>query len=155
MSNLIALAHEFPTIGYGVAIDIESAIRQEGIELEYWPFESKIVGALIEYEPGCWTIVCNTNIQHGRRRFTLAHELVHYKLHRNLIPTASLWCSSGGRRPYMEREADHYAAAILIPENTLRPLTASCTWTVKELADAYQVSKRAMEIRLSELGITQ
>lgn len=153
-ADILTWADDFPTKEYGLAIDIESVIRQEGIDLNFWPFSTNIIGALIEEIPKHWTIVCNTEMTKGAQRYTMAHELVHYKLHRNIIPSATLWCYKHGNRRYtLEKQADKVAAAILIPERTLRLVVDNCTWTIDQLADAYQVSNKAMAIRLMELGI--
>lgn len=59
----------------------------------------------------------------GRYRFTLAHEIGHWWLHRNLYPespaeTPSFVMRSGGSQQRIEWQADYFAASLLMP----RPL---------------------------------
>src|SRR5262245_54831880 len=61
----------------------------------------------------------------GRRRFTVAHELGHWHLHREAEDTHARFCRSvdvGGESPELrqapriEAEANRFAAALLMPE---------------------------------------
>lgn len=67
----------------------------------------------------------------NRLRFTVAHELAHYFLHRDLPQTchfASLsnfakWTESyGGRKYTVEQEANEFAGRLLVPESRLGDL---------------------------------
>ncbi len=63
----------------------------------------------------------------GRRRFTIGHELGHWCMHRT-DHVASIYCRSASvdpeeerpERPVAEREADAFAAAVLMPAALLR-----------------------------------
>ena len=85
-----------------------------------------------------------TNI--GLRNFTVAHELGHWVLHRNLI---------GKRSPQIEREADIFAVYLLMPEEMIREeftkIRSPFTWCdLYDLAKKFCVSTSAMKIRLSQ-----
>lgn len=88
----------------------------------------------------------NTNV--GLRNFTIAHELGHWVLHRNL--------SIGERNQQMEREADKFATYFLMPEEFVRKAFANLPeWLPTEMkldsmAKKFCVSKKAMKIRLSQ-----
>jgi Zn-dependent peptidase ImmA (M78 family) len=63
----------------------------------------------------------------NRLRFSLAHELGHHVMHRNLKPSFSsvddfaLWTQDyGGRMAELEREANEFAGRLLVPEKVLR-----------------------------------
>jgi hypothetical protein len=65
----------------------------------------------------------------NRLRFTVAHELAHYFLHRNLLqpehfaclPNFASWTATYGGRKYMaEQEANEFAGRLLVPEPRLR-----------------------------------
>lgn len=83
----------------------------------------------------------------GLKNFTIAHELGHWVLHRNLI---------GKHTPQMEREADKFATYLLMPENFIRKeFTKLPEWLPAEMkldsmAKKFCVSKKAMKIRLSQ-----
>lgn len=52
----------------------------------------------------------------GRYRFTLAHELGHWELHREGQPEDEALCRDDRPgRPPLEREADHFAGCLLMP----------------------------------------
>jgi hypothetical protein len=76
-------------------------------------------------KPG-WGILHNTGVSPGRARFTLAHEFGHYLAHRHLAGTDGFSCSAddiargqaAGRN--IEREADEFAAALLMPFDDFR-----------------------------------
>lgn len=83
----------------------------------------------------------------GLKNFTIAHELGHWVLHRNLI---------GEHTPQMEREADKFATYLLMPENFVRaefaklPVWLSAEMKLDSMAKKFCVSKKAMKIRLSQ-----
>jgi len=67
----------------------------------------------------------------NRLRFTVAHELAHYFLHRDLpqqeqfasLPDFARWTVSyGGRKYTVEQEANEFAGRLLVPEKTLLTL---------------------------------
>ena len=85
-------------------------------------------GALVKIPApkGGWGILYNDGIRSpGRIRFTLAHELGHYLVHRNMLPNG-IHCheddvlrGSDSDRD-MEREADQFAADLLMPYDDFR-----------------------------------
>ena len=71
-----------------------------------------------------WGILYNhKGVAEARRRFTMAHEFGHYLMHRTAKP-AGFRCDQdavvAGRGATMEREADGFAAALLMPLDDLR-----------------------------------
>jgi hypothetical protein len=95
---------------------VEAAIKADftGIYLDAEQY------SLMERGPG-WKL--------NRLRFTVAHELAHYFLHRNVPPAdnfASLpefarWTQTYGRRKYtIEQEANEFAGRLLVPEARLQ-----------------------------------
>lgn len=66
----------------------------------------------------------------NRLRFTVAHELGHYFLHRDVpqkenfasLPEFARWTQNyGGRKYTLEQEANEFAGRLLVPESRLRP----------------------------------
>ena len=114
------------------------------------------------------------NKNHGkeRQRFTIAHELGHYLLHSqtneplfidktqtNNISTFLFRDESSSSGEFIkEREANSFAAALLMPKNLLKLEIESSQNKnnvdnlVNELAKKFKVSKQAMSIRLSRLN---
>ena len=85
-----------------------------------------------------------------RRRFTIAHEIGHFVLHRELIGDGltddALYRSrlQGGD----EAAANRFAADLLMPWNRIREAVVGGMDTVEKLAVAFKVSHSAMSIRL-------
>ena len=101
----------------------------------------------------------------SRRRFTIAHELAHFVLHRN---GSYLYAhrdinTEGIVRSKIEQEANYFAANILMPEKLIREKVDDLKneiWgklpnfvLIHEIADHFVVSESAAEVRLKQLGI--
>lgn len=93
-----------------------------------------------------------TNAKHPqtRRRFTVAHEIAHFVLHRELIGDGiehdALYRSALGGP--LEAEANRLAADILMPWHLLHEAIVEDGLAVGKLAATFNVSKNAMAIRL-------
>ncbi|MBF0155180.1 MAG: ImmA/IrrE family metallo-endopeptidase [Magnetococcales bacterium] len=131
----------------------------------------------------------------GRYRFTIAHELGHWELHRHPYeavpgqgvlfhdhPEPSIVCRSKSRKDPMEWQADTFAGYLLMPKEMVFDTWESIHGTrdpydaieevadlsvrlglgeekrptvrvARDLAEIFQVSGQAMQIRLSGLGL--
>lgn len=106
---------------------------------------------------GGWAIIYNRDVSDGRRRFTIAHELGHYLMHRTLNPRGfqcgedAVTFRSGVD---LEAEADTFAANLLMPLDDFRiRLPAIAVPTLDELsslADHYGVSLISCVLRWLE-----
>ena len=98
-----------------------------------------------------------------RQRFTIAHELAHFLLHRDIIDTSPdgirdnvLYRS--GAPEHTEYEANRLAAEIIMPAALIKEVLnrnfngVVTEETIEILAERFQVSKVAMEIRLENLS---
>lgn len=97
------------------------------------------------------------------RRYTIGHELGHWVLHAGAIRSGTLslldrgrtWCRDGSRDP-AERQAEKFAANLLMPRDLLRKELPKASWSgwspVYRLAERYVVTPTAMIVRLKELG---
>ena len=91
----------------------------------------------------------------ARRRFTIAHELGHWMLHRSIyhanpaeyrfLPRFQ-WTDNAGP---LEQEANRFAAHLLVPDRLLRPVAKVAT--ASQLADIFGVSRTMMEIRMNSV----
>jgi Zn-dependent peptidase ImmA (M78 family) len=97
-----------------------------------------------------FSIVVKADDSVTRKRFTVAHELAHYLLHRNLfrkeLVDDALYRSSLSNP--IEAQANYLAAELLMPSHLLRPLSEAGKGAT-ELASLFGVSEQAMNIRLS------
>ncbi|MCB1470531.1 MAG: ImmA/IrrE family metallo-endopeptidase [Rhizobiaceae bacterium] len=107
-----------------------------------------------------YIIRVNRNESRERQRFTIAHELSHYLLHRHVIDSSPdgitdnvLYRSGAPER--IEYEANRLAADLVMPlelvEDKLKREFGGVVTeaTIESLAASFGVSKAAMEIRLS------
>jgi len=137
-------------------IDLDKIIRSEGnIRPRPADYGDKFDGR-IEYIPDKNIfILYHPAVISPRVRFSIAHELGHFYIpeHRNLLLTGKSHNSKSGfiSDKRLEREADEFAAYLLVPQDYLRKLILKRTFlTLKdllELAKELQVSATAMAIR--------
>lgn len=92
----------------------------------------------------------------ARRRFTIAHELGHWRLHRDAHERA-VFCRSGSiapdtqtraALPPAEDEANAFAAAVLMPARLVREQYVRCDRDFFRLCDKFGASGAAMGRRL-------
>ena len=104
-----------------------------------------------------WIIVLNAEEAMVRQRFSLAHEIKHV-LDDGLIDLAGgLYPTTRGYSAdeRTERVCDRFAAALLMPKVLLRADWADGLQDIAKLARRYHVSRAAMTVRLSQLGLTE
>lgn len=116
----------------------------------------------------------------NRLRFTVAHELAHYYLHRDLpqkdnfssLPNFARWTASlGGRKYTVEQEANEFAGHLLVPRARLKSLYDEFAPEAEKLvpnflaqgelrhafaeraAPRFGVSSQVIEIRLDRDGV--
>ena len=142
-------------------VDVFAIIEELGIELDVYPFGKDLSGlaGYIENDEGLFTIGVNAFDHLVRQRFTAAHELGHYLYHRSLIgdgvdDTRAYRSLPGGKfsnsniRPMHERQANQFAANLLMPKRLISRLKRRGLRTPAQLANALQVSRPAMRIQL-------
>ncbi len=118
------------------------------------------VSGQIKNEDGDYIIRINRYEARERQRFTIAHELAHFLLHRQIIDnsadgiTDTILYRSGAPKS-VEYEANRLAADIIMPRDLIEQRLKEefggvvTEPTIESLASSFQVSKAAMEIRLS------
>jgi Zn-dependent peptidase ImmA (M78 family) len=89
----------------------------------------------------------------GRKMFTIAHEFGHWMLHRPYFEAdkkayAVLPRFQNPKANTFEREANCFAAELLVPKKLLLPVR---TAGVAKLADLFGVSREMMENRLKNV----
>ncbi len=136
-----------------IPLDIKRTIEMYGLIISREPMEDDISGYL-ERRGDDWIIGVNTFHHPRRQRFTLAHELAHYLLHRGeqtrFVDTAFL------RRDInsdpMEREADRFAGELMMPESDFRSAVQEGLRNVSDLANRFGTSQIAIRVRAKQLG---
>ncbi len=137
-----------------VPIKIGELVKDFGVEVKISTLDVGISGMIHPSQNG-YKIVINKHEPEYRRRFTLAHELAHFLLHRDLIGSGIsdnvLYRSQ--LSDTREAEANRLASDILMPPEKLKEAQADLMMpkladAVSPLAQLFKVSEEAMRIRL-------
>jgi hypothetical protein len=131
--------------------DVVSALNLELVSETREPFTSE---AALEPMGDARAIVLNGAGGSRRQRFTIAHEIGHFVLHpARCRPERGGAVNEAGR--IEEREADAFAAELLMPANLVREAVREQGLDVTRLADRFEVSRKAMQTRLRDLGLIE
>ncbi|WP_336517017.1 ImmA/IrrE family metallo-endopeptidase [Pollutibacter soli] len=147
-------------------INIEEIAKMRGLKVIPYPLGDDVSG-LLAIQDGIGTIGYNKNEPKVRRRFTIAHELGHYELHKEksdlFVDKQFIYRSQNSGNTAvnqaMEQEANYFASAILMPADQVRKAIEKANMdlgseeAIKELAKIFEVSTTAMSIRISSLGM--
>ena len=149
-------------------VPVEEIAGRLGAKLVFEPIEQDVSGML--YREGESAIIgVNSLHANTRQRFTIAHEIGHLLLHEGkpmfvdkLVRVNLRDATSSAATDKQEIEANRFAAELLMPvafvESEVRDLLKrnediSVDEFTQKMADRFKVSRQAMEIRLSTLGI--
>lgn len=152
--------------GSKIPVPIDAILKAHGIEVFADNEMAPTVSGILMIKKDRVGAMVNHTHPEARKRFTLAHELGHYLLHRRntnlFVDEVAVLYRSGysdtgtGR---MEVEANVFAAELLMPEKVLRehlksdPSVAQSDEAIRKLARRYDVSSAAMKYRLRQLKI--
>ena len=142
-------------------VKLGSLARSLNVAIKVSSMPTGVSGQIARDRDG-YVIRVNRNEARERQRFTIGHELAHFLLHRDVIDrspdgiTDNVLYRSGAPEQ-IEYEANRLAADIVMPmalvERKLRDEYGGVVTeaTIESLAASFEVSKAAMEIRLSTL----
>lgn len=143
-------------LGTGPLTRLREILEDEyGIRVFAIGLPRHIAGLFAVAEPVGACIVFNSKHPRERQRWTLAHELGHFLMHRNSSEVTAMEASRGRD----ERLAESFAGAFLMPEDGLvrrfqsarRSKNGAFTAVdLLQLAATYEVSAQAMAIRLED-----
>jgi Zn-dependent peptidase ImmA (M78 family) len=149
-------------------IKVEEIAKSLGLKIVPQPLDETISGMLI-IKDGIGTIAYNQTESNVRRRFTIAHELGHFILHKNegtlfldknfSVLLRSQMTPETVQKQRLEQEANAFAAAILMPEELLKmelelkQFDFGNEEAQKELAKKFNVSSIAMYYRMRNLEL--
>lgn len=157
-----------------VPVPVDVVACRLGLTLEATPLGEGVSGVLVVNDDSA-TIGYNSAQHPVRQRFSIAHELGHYKLHKGETDAPRVFItttryvavflrneeSSRGEKR-REIEANRFAAALLMPAPLIRQEVSKPHYDNLSdeelcdiLADRFQVSVQAMSIRLTSLGILE
>lgn len=150
-------------------IPVEKIARALGVQIQRVPFDEDLSGLI--YIDGQRPIVGVNSRHHvNRRRFTIAHELGHFVLHREalagqvhvdrgfrvLMRDGTSASGTDGR----EIEANQFAAELLMPKPFVlaeigrkRALSPDSGVPLQAIAKKFQVSEQALQFRILNLRL--
>lgn len=151
-------------------VPIEVIAQRLGLEVERAILGDDVSGLLVVQDGRG---VIGVSVQHPptRQRFTIAHEIGHFLLHKDIMPvfidkqflqpyfTAFRDSTSSTGENKREREANSFAAALLMPPRLVLDAIATLQTditdddAVEDLAKRFQVSRQAMAFRLANLAL--
>ena len=157
------------SVAYARALGRELQVAREGLvrfaprvgleirEVNANSFDGALVRAR---EIPCGVIVIRNSIREpGRKHFTLAHELGHFLLpghdETELVCTKSDVGNWGDRSKRAEREADEFAAELLMPAVAVEPIvrsTAPSLQVIEKIATRFETSFSAAAWRYCDLA---
>ena len=115
------------------------------------------ISGQIGQEDGSFVIRVNRHEAKHRQRFTLAHELAHFLLHKDQVVADGGWSENvllrSGQPAQIEYEANRLASDLVIPSARLSEATKEYNGpmtdeVIEDLARKFGVSTTAMEIKL-------
>ena len=131
--------------GMSIPVDIERLAIAEGCELVEWPFLAPVK------EVKCYRWIGIAQGLSGReRRHLIAHALAHHFLHCG--NQLSFHQRRQGAPVKQEREAETFAAHILMPGPELSEVTDLSIW---DLADYFDVPEELAHLRVTEFATEQ
>lgn len=133
-------------------IPVLEIAEMEGVNVvfaTFGPYTDRVAG-YCDFENR--KLLVNGNDSMRRQSFTIAHELGHWIMHRGIFS------ENPDKYPVLlrfrkpspsprEREANTFAAHLLVPDHLLKPVTSPIVGA-SALADVFLVSRTMMEIRL-------
>lgn len=131
-------------------LDVVSSLNLELVQRTREPFSSE---AALEPLGDAHAIVLDGGGDERRRRFTIAHEIGHFVLHPGCVRPERGGLVNEAIRA-REREADAFAAELLMPAHLVRQAVGEQGADPVRLADRFQVSAKAMHVRLQRLRLT-
>lgn len=142
-------------------IEVDKIAKHYGIDVDKADLDAEVSG-FFAYKNGTPYIRYNPENIKPRQRFTIAHELGHYFLHKGrplfvdgVVQVMFRNNNSSSGEFLKEQEANAFAASLLMPQPFIeKELTKMPEGNepIKYLADKFGVSEQAMSFRLSNIG---
>jgi Zn-dependent peptidase ImmA (M78 family) len=145
-------------------VPVEKIAKSLGIQVRFSPLDDELSG-MIFIKEGIPIIGVNAIHHPNRQRFTIAHEIGHFELHRDMLskevhvdksfPAALMRDNAAATgTDLIEIQANQFAAALLMPKSILEVALEGKAFDIdnekpiEELAKKLRVSKQALEYRI-------
>ena len=146
-------------------VGVKSLVPADAYTAETLGTERAGNGVLIRSDDDGAVIGVNWDHHPNRQRFTIAHEIGHFLLHKGgtFIDKGTYARfrdqESGSGTVSEEKQANQFAAALLMPAQWVEdafkehPFDPADGSSLQDLADTFRVSTQAMMFRLSNMGL--
>ena len=142
---------------------IVNQIKDLGIHLIITSLDNSQSGFIV-YDENTKLFSITINANHGvkRQNFTMAHELAHYVLHKDIVmqrgqldrDSSNLYSNED---KILEREANRLAGNLLMPLQAIRDIISINNFDInnqehiQQIADIFVVSEEALKIQMRNL----
>lgn len=133
-------------------LDVHSLAKALSLRVEYRVLQDDVSGMLKKIEDG-WVVIVNSLHHRNRQRFTIAHEIAHYLLHRECseeFVDKAFFRSEDGVGG-MEAQANKFAAKLLMPRDDFVDYVRNQSDSLKDVAEAFGVSTAAVKVRADSI----
>ncbi len=147
-------------------VPVEKIARSLGAQVRHSPLDEELSGMI--YINGNTPIIGVNSLHHrNRQRFTIAHEIAHLVLHRDMIsnqvhvdrrfPVLMRDAKSAAGTERMEIDANRFAAELLMPSFLLAQMLKKKGFDIDDdeplerLASKFRVSRQALEFRIRNM----
>lgn len=143
-------------------VDVDRIAEGLGVAVVRGPLGESTSGVI--YREGRHTKIGINNAQSPvRQRFTLAHELGHFHIHKDQalwVDSHAMFRSNSSVGDPREVEANHFAAELLMPRRLLKDVQVpqderKADMLIRKLAKEFNVSVPAMSFRLLNLQLIE
>ncbi len=147
-------------------VPVEKIAKAMGVQVRFSPLDEELSG-MVFIKEGTPIIGVNSLHHPNRQRFTIAHELGHVVMHRDLLTSEvhvdkqfrvlmrDATAASGTET--IEIEANKFAAELLLPAFLIDPILTTNTFDIDDqepldrLAKKFKVSRQTLEYKLRAL----
>jgi len=150
---------------FSVPVNPVTVAERLGIRVYSLLFQDSAISDVLRKEDVQYKIYVNGTHHVNRMRYTVAHEIGHFVLHREIVeafvdpeinmframPVEGLTQGDNNSRA-METQANMFAAALLMPEELVRRELDAMP-AIHRLAQKFEVSREAMGHRIANLSL--
>ena len=139
----------------GRNITLTQLAKSLGLKIYKAVFSNNEINGMLKIENGKYNIYVNMQQRDTRQRFTIAHEIAHFLIHREIIlkeKGSILYRKDFYSTSEIETQANMLAAALLMPRELVLNAWHNLN-DIDEVAEIFGTSREATYIRLNNLGV--
>ena len=142
-----------------IPVDVLNIAYKLGIEILYQDdLDSETSGYIRLDSNNKWIIGINNNHHTNRQRFTIAHEIGHFILHKQHIEANKIMEDTilfrNNETNQLEIAANRFASDLLMPEKEFRQKIIEGVTSIELLSQHFEVSSLAVRYRAKALGFS-